>query len=1263
MAHRQPHSVPAASSKPSASRRSRRLGPGPRSLRFDTLEERSLLAVFSVTNLNDAGPGSLRQAIVDSNAATTADEVVFDAAVVGTINLTSALPTIDDRLTITGPGAELLTIDASGGTAFRIFDIQFEIVAISGVTLSGGNANNGAAIRAAQYASLAIRDCVITGNTGAAVFAADSGGSIERTAIRENSGIGLALRSSLFTIADSTISGNSGRGIDAIGAVIEDGNYAFAVFSQAEVNNSTISGNAGGGVHVDYNAELSLESSTLSGNAGGGISTGNSSTAFDYVYDPVVKSVNSIIANNTNGGSPSDVAGEILANYSLIESDLGAVIIGSDNLVGEDPHLDALRDNGGPTHTHALLAGSPAIDAGSALLLDGYDANNFSAYYNFVDVFSSANNNPQVADGVANLNVDTGAGAFVWNQGETLKDVGDTARVDFGFNYPIATFGFATSSAGMALFDSVTGENLLAELRVETNKANSEGAFFQDGVRVTSLSGAPLGLMSLQVQIVATTASTVDISYQLSGEGFVRIGNTQTFNTSEVFFGPVAFDVSATESVHDNLVYGTTLPSGAFDQRGTPFNRIANGGVSQRIDLGAYERQAVDPALYIVTTVDDELDYSNDDVSLREAIGSANADPDPNVITFSPSLAGLTIDLDAGELEIQDSLTIDGSSLAAEITIDAASQSRIFHVTAATEEVILRGLTLTGGKAADGVDDGDGGDGGAIHSATTGQLTLEALSITGSRAGDGASPGPFSYLSGGRGGHGGAIAAAGDVLLIRSTISGNAAGAGGTPYDPFESGGAGGDGGGIHAAGNLSLVDSEVSGNSAGESGSGTFANQGGSGGGIRADGSISLTRSRVTGNRAGDGQSSFYNGGDGGNGGGIHAGGLVTLVADAVSGNTAGNAGNGGEGTGAQGGYGGDGGGILANGGVDLTDSTVGLNAAGDGGNGSGVPVAGRGGSGGGIRAFGGVTINQSTISGNAAGEGGDAGTNYGAKDFGRAGDGGIAGGVLAFGGLTVTNSTITGNTAGEGGTYTSNSSYDGEDGTGGGVVSISGNYNTDPLQISGSIIAGNTDFGTAPDVRQVGSGPLTVDFSLIGDTTGSGITAGTGTGNLLNIAPLLGPLQDNGGPTETHALLAGSPAINAGDPTAMVGVNGVPPFDQRGEGFARVSGGPIDMGSFEVQSTGFSAADFDEDGNVDGEDFLAWQANFGLTVGATKADGDADGDGDVDGSDFLIWQTQFGDRGGNGSHGGATDAACSPLRELALDAVFERVRTRRRL
>ena len=57
---------------------------------------------------------------------------------------------------------------------------------------------------------------------------------------------------------------------------------------------------------------------------------------------------------------------------------------------------------------------------------------------------------------------------------------------------------------------------------------------------------------------------------------------------------------------------------------------------------------------------------------------------------------------------------------------------------------------------------------------------------------------------------------------------------------------------------------------------------------------------------------------------------------------------------------------------------------------------------------------------------------------------------------------------------------------------------------------------------------------------------------------------------------------------------------------------------------------ADFNSDGLVDSDDFLLWQAGFGMQTGATLNDGDADTDGDVDGNDCLVWQASFGTAGG---------------------------------
>jgi hypothetical protein len=211
-----------------------------------------------------------------------------------------------------------------------------------------------------------------------------------------------------------------------------------------------------------------------------------------------------------------------------------------------------------------------------------------------------------------------------------------------------------------------------------------------------------------------------------------------------------------------------------------------------------------------------------------------------------------------------------------------------------------------------------------------------------------------------------------------------------------------------------------------------------------------------------------------------------------------------------------------------------------------SGNRAIGEGARGGGVFGPRSVQLVQSTVSGNAA-----------------EGEGSLGGGVYAEDLLAI-HSTIANNSA---------------DSSGGGAYAI--RYVT----LEGTILAGNSAGTEGPDLYNVGTGPLSVAYSLIQDTAGSGIDASTGDGNLLGIDPLLGPLGDNGGPTWTHALLPGSPAIDAGDPTrttvpwstpaigGFYGANFTGDVDQRGAGFPRlVDGGTgvlrIDMGAVEAEA-----------------------------------------------------------------------------------------------
>jgi hypothetical protein len=121
-------------------------------------------------------------------------------------------------------------------------------------------------------------------------------------------------------------------------------------------------------------------------------------------------------------------------------------------------------------------------------------------------------------------------------------------------------------------------------------------------------------------------------------------------------------------------------------------------------------------------------------------------------------------------------------------------------------------------------------------------------------------------------------------------------------------------------------------------------------------------------------------------------------------------------------------------------------------------------------------------------------------------------------------------------------------------------------PPVLHNTLIAGNFRGATARD-DVYGSLDPGGDYNLIGDGTGmSGLSNGV-NGNLVGsadspIEPLLGPLADNGGPTLTHALLPGSPAIDAGNNAYATA------WDQRGPGYPRIVNGTIDIGAFEVQA-----------------------------------------------------------------------------------------------
>ena len=344
-----------------------------------------------VYNNDDSGPGSLRRAITDNNASGL-NTIVFSNTVTGAITLTSGELLITRSVTIRGPGPEVLAVN--GNAASRIFHISNVVDAfIFGLTISNGAVSGnfpghlGAGIWN-DHSRLTLSNCVVSGNHSPGIAGAiyNDGSStnrratlrIMRSTISGNSAhSGGAIYNyaspgtASVSIATSTINGNTANGIGGVGGAIwSDGNFGSATLG---VTSSTISGNsarhqagaiyssgAGGGF-----AGVSLDASTFSGNSAsnqpGGIFVNGANGSATLTMN------NTILKRGASG--PNIAINGVQANsfgYNLSDDSGGGVLTHATDQLNTDPLLGPLGENGGPTLTHALLPGSPAIDKGGS---------------------------------------------------------------------------------------------------------------------------------------------------------------------------------------------------------------------------------------------------------------------------------------------------------------------------------------------------------------------------------------------------------------------------------------------------------------------------------------------------------------------------------------------------------------------------------------------------------------------------------------------------------------------------------------------------------------------------------------------------------------------------------------------------------------------------------------------------------------------------------------------------------------------------------
>lgn len=308
-----------------------------RQLAIEPLEDRRLLAVFTVSNLNDApvaaagaAPGTLRQAIFDANAAAGDDMIVFAPALTSggaaTINLGSAGQlVINSNVSIMGPGSSLMTIKAfdstplvKDGLGTRVFDVQATAggptVTMQGLTLVGGDVQgDGGAIRSAGQ--LTIDHCVIAGNAATSAGRAAGGGIA-------------ILAAGTAQITDSAISGNTAKGnTEAAGGGISNAGYLSLVRSIVTGNKADSQSNAHGGGIAAAAQLVIAESQILMNDASinGQTSSGNSNAGgIDSLAGLIIS--DSTVSNNRAAQTGGGIAASIMAtiSYSTISGNSAA---------------------------------------------------------------------------------------------------------------------------------------------------------------------------------------------------------------------------------------------------------------------------------------------------------------------------------------------------------------------------------------------------------------------------------------------------------------------------------------------------------------------------------------------------------------------------------------------------------------------------------------------------------------------------------------------------------------------------------------------------------------------------------------------------------------------------------------------------------------------------------------------------------------------------------------------------------------------------
>ncbi len=771
-------------------------------------------ATLTVTNLNNAGAGSLRQAIAD---AATNDTIVFTAGLTGTITLTTGELVINKALTITGPGAEFLTIH--GNNASRVLNLNassaVSVITLSGLKIANGRLGGagisfGAGLYVTSAGTVNMNECVVTANSIVGAFNPAAGAGI---AFDSASG---TLNLNACSIDHNTFSSNSGSASNSGAGLANLANGTMNLSGTDVTDNQATAGTQSGaaiygsGIFNLANGTLNLNTCTVSNNTltstASGMTVGGAGLA--NFASAAVTLRQTIFDNNIATGT-ADVFGGGLVNLASGPVAINQCNFTSNRATGASSSGGgvAVVGNGGISVNESKFRGNRAQSefclGGALVNLAGGTTTVISS--EFSGNFAEAATNGRGPSGGA---VGNAGGGTLNLTNCTIANNTVNGRASQGGG--VINFPNASGPPAVVNTMNLTNCTIAGNTIISTTTAEGGGVYAGAVIFVTN---------NIVANNTASTGPDVDGSfaagaatgYNIIGKSDGSAGFTNGTNGNQVgtiatplnpLLGPLADNGGPTQTMallNGSPALDKARAAVASDQRGVfrpmddPAIPPAAGGDNS--DIGAFEVDTCGASTTVTNTND------SGPGSLRCALASAFSGSEVDFVLPTPAVITL-----ASTLLVSKSVAIQGPG-AGLLTISGNNQNRVFNVLPGNFDVDFSDLTVSAGRitGANGVIT----RGAGVYNQSSGVVSLTRSTVSGhtitnpTPAGGNVNGAAISHIGGGI------------LNLVSSTISGNLA----------EGRGFDGVGAGVFAdSGVVNIFASTFSGNTASTTNNGNLA-------------------------------------------------------------------------------------------------------------------------------------------------------------------------------------------------------------------------------------------------------------------------------------------------------------------------------------------------------------------------------------------------------------------------------------------------------